>query len=180
MMMMMMTMMMTMMTMIDARCCFICAGLFLLHLQLSRLASHIICDPIHSIRATRASYILTHLSTRATNERSCKAWRRPEARPPPPPPPPRRPKYSVLRGLGVILREEGWRGFYLPRPPHQPAPRRPASPPSRPTAAYPPPPARARVVCRVSVCRVSLCADGGILFSGWCAMESRCRRSSAR
>jgi len=24
----------------------------------------------------------------------------------------RRPKYSVLRGLGVILREEGWRGFY--------------------------------------------------------------------
>ena len=23
-----------------------------------------------------------------------------------------RPKYSVLRGLGVILREEGWRGFY--------------------------------------------------------------------
>jgi hypothetical protein len=23
-----------------------------------------------------------------------------------------RPKYSVMRGLGVILREEGWRGFY--------------------------------------------------------------------
>jgi hypothetical protein len=27
------------------------------HLQLSRLASHIICDPIHFIRATRSSYI---------------------------------------------------------------------------------------------------------------------------
>ena len=94
-----------------------------------------------------------------------------------------RPKYSVLRGLGVILREEGWRGFYrghLTNLLHvAPA----AAARFYSFEAYrsvPSPPARARAVSRVRVsCVSSHVLMVVVLFSGWCAMASRCRRSSA-
>jgi hypothetical protein len=101
---------------------------------------------------------------------------KPEARPPPPPPRAAQ-VLGAARGLGVILlREEGgWRGFYLPRPPHQPAPRRPGRRrrplllllrglPQRTLL----PPARV-VPCVACPCVVSLCADG-VLMVVFCSV----------
>jgi len=70
-----------------------------------------------------------------------------------------RPKYSVLRGLGVILREEGWRGFYrghLTNLLHV-APAAAARFSSSFEAYRSVPSSPARAVCRVSVCRVVVC-----------------------